>query len=131
MNEISNEVKYAVIIFHDKSHKFITQDQYHGIIMAQSNPNIKNIKLGDNLYYLGGINKILNIEEFYDEYPDKRPDPKFKTTSTYTSLTERVPVSGLPSLVKGLQNFVDQEVTTGKIPHKAMSLLERYKTKQV
>ena len=72
MSELSTEVKYAVIIFHDKSRKFINEQQYNGIIGPYTNPDVAKLDIGGALYSKPSISKILAMEEFYDEYPEER-----------------------------------------------------------
>ena len=71
MNEITTQVKSHVIIFTDKSKKFISQISYDDII-SQSSEGIGGMEIGDNYIRFQSIAKILTIDEFYKQYPEEK-----------------------------------------------------------
>lgn len=72
MSALSTDVKYAVIVFYDKSKKFINEQQYNGIIGPFTDPEVAKLDIGGALYAKQSISKILTTEEFYNEYPEER-----------------------------------------------------------
>lgn len=128
MNELSTETNYAVILFfHDESVKFITEEQYRRLLLALENPSIKSINLNGNLYYIGGFRKVLTMDEYYKEYPEKRPVTynEISRDDNYLSIIDRAPVNGLPSLIEGLKKFLKLNPNSPK----AKEQLERLQTK--
>ena len=71
MNEITTQVKSHVIIFTDKSKKFISQLSYDDI-MSQSAGDSGGIEIVDNYIRFQSIAKILTIDEFYKQYPEEK-----------------------------------------------------------
>jgi hypothetical protein len=60
-----------VVIFHDKSKKFISQAA-HDAIWNMSSTGSEKLRLGDNMISFSSIAKILTLKEFYTQYPDER-----------------------------------------------------------
>jgi hypothetical protein len=71
MNELSTQSKSHVIIFTDKSKKFISQLSYDDI-MSQSAGDSGGIDIGGNYIRFQSIAKILTIDEFYKQYPEEK-----------------------------------------------------------
>ena len=71
-------IKNHVILFHDKSRKFITEEKHNKIYELSANPSIKMFWLNKQSYSFGSISKMLPISEFYEQYPDERP-PSYAT----------------------------------------------------
>lgn len=122
---------YGVIVFHDKSAKFITEDQFHAMVVAQTNPNVSRFQVGESYYSKASISKVLTIREYREQYPDKpQEDRKYPNQfEKYEKLENRVPVHGLPSLIRGLVRFVQEEKAQVREPKKALGMLERYEKK--
>ena len=130
MNELTIEPAAAVIVFHDKSHKYITASQYENLVVMSTNPNAKQVQIGLDLYAKSSIQKILSLKEFNEEYPEKKQAPQFEDGfKKYESLTDKLPINGLPSLIKGLARFIKGYEADGKIAVKSRKLLERYEAK--
>jgi hypothetical protein len=130
---ISTEVFSNVIIFHDGSRKFITEEQYTYLLEQQSlgHKSITTPKLGYIAY--SSIAKIPEILDFYNQYPDERPEyrPEWKgpVTEPYKSLEEQALATerGRNGLIEGLNKFINQAQGRGENPVHAMEILENYK----
>lgn len=70
---LTTEVKNKVVVFHDGSREHITSEQEKAIFQMTGGV-VKGIKINGNYYAFSGISKILNIEDFYIQYPDERPE---------------------------------------------------------
>lgn len=108
MNEIIIERDYGVIIFHDKSHRMITEDQFNKLVINYSNPNVTKIQLGDSLFSKNSISKILTVDEFNKEYPQEVSDRKYEDGfKKYEGITQRsIGPNGLASMIRGLEKFI-------------------------
>lgn len=129
INQLSTEVEeppYGVLMFHDKSHKLITETQFYAIIAPYSDPNTTKIQIGVSFYSKASIAKILTLEEFYTEYPTQRPEPRVNQFEKYDNLPDNIPVHALPSLVRGLKRFLDEQKALGVETPKAQALYDSY-----
>ena len=74
MNELTTEKKTQVIVFHDGSYKFIT-DQQAALIFQASTTSAKSITTF-NLGFIqfSAIAKVISVNDFYIQYPEKREE---------------------------------------------------------
>lgn len=129
MSIVKLEENVAVIIFHDKSQKFINQNQHNAIFKAHSNPNVKTIEIDRSMYFIASMSKILTLEEYYIEYPDKKPERKFENQFTKYEGVEQMANSknGLESLIRGLKKFIDESfVETPKAQEHLDRMIKKY-----
>ena len=74
MNKLSIKVEeQSVIVFHDKSKKWVTKAQAEHIFNASCEPGQKGILIDGSFYTFSSISKILSLKDFYDQFPDERP----------------------------------------------------------
>lgn len=127
MNEIIIQKDYGVVMFHDKSTRFIDEDEYNAIIVAYSTPSITKLKIGDSLYSKSSVSKILSLEEYWKEYPQAKPERKFDNQfKKYESIEQLANGrNGLASLIKGLKRFIDEQMVKGIKTPKAQNELDR------
>lgn len=129
MNQLSTEREYAVILFHDKSEKYINEREYQSLLKATENPQIKSVSINGNLLSLGGINKVLTLEEYYTEYPERKPNAGYgQPTSNYNFedfRSEQLSKNGLASMIKGIKKAIAEFRAKGKEPTKALELLSK------
>lgn len=134
-NEITTEVKNYIIVFFDKSKLWITQGDYDVLQAAYSDPDAKMVQLGSSTYNLSGIDKILTMEEFYEAYPDQRPDPlsskNFEKPDDVPDYRgEKLSRNGLASMIKGMQGAIEEFRANGHEPVKAIGeqakLIKKY-----
>jgi len=72
MTQVSTSVFTHVIVFFDGGRKFITQEQYDFIIRTTAiSKSISTPQLGYIAF--ASIAKIPEIEDFYQQFPDERP----------------------------------------------------------
>lgn len=130
MKKLSVDVKYAVIIFFDKSKLFIDMDQYNRLLIVMSDPAIKQVQIGYSVYYLGGISKVLTLQEFYDEYPSQRPDPRQGEDNKYANLPDNRSAAtsrnGLASMIRGISKFIRQAKSSGQDPTGSINMREKW-----
>jgi len=72
MNELSTTTYEYVIVFTDKSNKFISKFEHDKIIDESTDPEIGGIELRGSYIRFHSIAKILAIDEFYEQYPDEK-----------------------------------------------------------
>lgn len=83
MKQVSTEIKQNVAIFHDGSELWLTDEQFKHVFLAWTDPKTENFVIANNAYRKSAIAKILTLEEYFREYPEKQPEPqpeKFKPT---------------------------------------------------
>lgn len=71
-----------VIVFHDKSKKFIGEATYNAIFELSNTQN--HLKIGDSYIAFSSIAKIISKSEFYSQYPKEIPQqamPEYKDWS--------------------------------------------------
>jgi hypothetical protein len=131
MNEINTEVLDHIVLFHDKSFVPITVKAYEAISNAVLNRK-SHISLKGALYATSGIAKVMCLEDFYEEYPAKRPQVKFdndwlllEPTNAGMGVFEKAPKKGREQMIKGLQGFCDKNPNALK----AADLLSHMKLK--
>lgn len=105
-----------VIIFYDKSHKFITEQQYDFIFSPQATKAgfIHTPALG--YFTLSSVSKIMSADEYYDQYPEKRtPYLNYSDSSEIPIYEERTPDAhreywqkGMHRILAALQQHIDQ-----------------------
>ena len=94
-----------IILFHDKSKKYISHKAYE-MIMSQIMGGVEKLNIGGNLIAFSSIAKILSVEEYEKEYPREvvRKLDEFKTEPVLrTELTHR---KGLEGMIKGLKRYI-------------------------
>lgn len=137
MNELITDINTAVLVFHDGSNKYITQNQYEALIGQYTNPNLQKIEIGGSLYSKSAISKILTLEEFYEEYPTKKPELKgineisnlYEYDPSKDLRSEKLANKGLEQLLKGLGRYIAEEAAKGNKTPKAIAMYEQYEKK--
>lgn len=132
MTSLINNPFTQVIIFHDGSKKFITEDQAVEIMRA-SGSQLKSIttpKLG--MISFSSIAKIITLKDFYDQYPDQMPEtkPELKVEEVKPmSLDEQAKHSQTVrnGLIQGLEREIAIAEARGDSQIAAREILERFK----
>jgi len=111
MSELSTDLMTQVIVFHDGSHKMITEAQAALIFQASAGTDKKSIttpKLG--MITFSSIAKVISLEDFYTQYPDKRPEaPRETFTEEHKLLNQvRQPTQKAMELMK--KGFIQQRM---------------------
>ena len=73
---ITSEAKTHIMIFQDESMVFISQEERDRLLEILSDPEVDHFKIGQSIYRLAQVAKILDMAEFYREYPQKRTPPE-------------------------------------------------------
>ena len=126
MNQLSTEIKNQVIVFHDKSHKFITQAQA-SLIFQASGTNAKSITtpaLG--MITFSAIAKVMSIDDFYTEYPQHREEqPRDLFKEMYSNQQIRQPSTRAGELIK--KGFIDYKISRNKTYEQALKEFNEFK----
>jgi hypothetical protein len=130
-----------VIIFHDKSRRFISR-RTHDAIFEITGSGKEKFKLGDAIISASSIAQILSIADFNNQYPQERV-PQYKNFGVPTVLIDgeemkllgdkkfdpaTVSEKGLGQLIIGLERFMASAEYKGEKATK--DLLESLKLKQ-
>lgn len=133
MNELSTPMSH-VIVFHDGSHKYITAQQASLIFQASASAKtITTPQLG--LISIPSIAKIVEIDDFYEQYPDKRPEsrPEWKEPrEEYKSIEQQALAdeSRRNGLVKGIKEYIAEADRRGEPAINAREILSRWEKGQ-
>lgn len=109
---LSTQTNFAIIIFVDKTKLFIGPEDYQRLLNAMADPEIKSIKIGQSAYTIGGVSKVLTLEEFYNEYPDQKPAGYGSSQERdYSNVPDRrgdkiFMRNGLYSMIKGINSAI-------------------------
>lgn len=139
----------SIIIFHDNTTKDITDEQRDAIFEASSNPNIKNIRIGNSLIAFSSISRILDDNEYYSQLPEKKreylnldlkeepyevelkqlKEQKLLEKQNYVSPIEQAKKKRKPLeyMIKGLEGYINSNRNQGT--GKPEKLLEKMKFK--
>lgn len=134
MTNLSTETKNHVIIFNDSSKIFITKVQAHNIFHGSMGSN-PNFELDGNMYKFSAVKKILNLKEFYNQYPDQRPKeyptepevPREKYTSVTKTFEKNKHI--LELMLKGLLKYIKERGGWDKVSPATISLAKDMKNK--
>jgi hypothetical protein len=64
------------IIYHDKSQEQV-EDRVAEIIWQKSSEGLKGVELNGSKYLFSSIAKILKEDDYFKQYPDRRPESSF------------------------------------------------------
>ena len=130
-----------VIVFFDKTTKYVTKEQADFIMAQSGNSELKGITIGKSYYKFSGISKIQELDEYYAENPDERPITPTVFQEYYNGTREYEPVERtaeqykdmFSGLLKGLKKFIDEELGKKITPKNAIAFytnkLDKYKLK--
>lgn len=109
MTSLTTDPCTHVIVFYDGTKKFITTKQYQ-IILEASSRELKSVSTSQLGYIsFGAISKIPEIEDYYNQYPEERPDYRAEFQPKIDNRTpeqqERDYQRVRQGIVKGLQDF--------------------------
>ena len=69
---LTDDLDKSVIIFNNKSKKWITKKQADFILQQSCLPNQKKVLVDGLFYNFTSISKIINEKEFYEQFPEER-----------------------------------------------------------
>lgn len=122
-----------IILFHDKSKKEISDEQYAKLIQS-SVSGAKGIEIGGSFYTFSSIAKIPKKEDFEREYPEEAPEARNVFQELYGDTRDYKPLertaeqnkNQLKGLLKGLKQFIDEQLA---VKVKPVHALEMYNSK--
>jgi hypothetical protein len=96
--------KNHVIIFDDKSTLFITKTQYDDVMKLSANKS--GFGIDGSYYKFNSISKLLTEEEYYEQYPDRKPIIKnvFKSLPE-APMTPHKRVRALSEMIRGFKQY--------------------------
>jgi len=123
--QLSTELKTNVIIFHDKSKVFITNQQ-KDLCYSEVASRSGKIIIDGQMYSLSNMAKVLSIEDFYQQYPEERPPERkeFDNEEVIPMTPEQVK-NMRKGLMIGLKRYIDEQKAQGKEPKTAKIIYER------
>ena len=113
---LSTQVKNRVIVFHDKTAKYITeQEEAFLFSKAVTDRGLGRIGTKDDyeIVNLKNIAKIISSDEYSRLYPDKT-STRYEDYTGRTFKWEEQDDRGLREMAKGLRKFIEKGGTTGK-----------------
>jgi len=132
---LSTNVKSNVIVFYDKSLLQINQEQAD-YLFKLSTTGVKGLKLNNQYYTFNSISKILSLEEYYKQYPNKRPTtykdfPELPKSETWSeSKQKEKQAKRLEQMIIGITKYVNENtfnLTAKKLKEKMEHRLELVK----
>jgi hypothetical protein len=99
---LSTEIRDCVLLFHDKTYKFITKTQ-EDAFYAQSVTIAKGIKIDGKFVAFSSVSRTMELEDFYMSYPEHRPEaPRDTFKELYGDVNQQIryPVKDALDLMK-------------------------------
>ena len=115
-----------IILFHDKSKKYISKKAYD-VIMSQIMGGVEKLNIGGNLISFSSIAKILSLEEYQKEYPQETPMKLNEFKFENTEKTETTHKQGLEGIIKGLNKYISSKDYRGT--ERPLELLKQMENK--
>lgn len=128
-----------IILFHDKSKKEITDEQYAKLLEVSAT-GAKGIEIGKSFYTFSSMAKIPNKEDYQREYPEEMPEARNVFEELYGNTRNYTPIESTAEqnknrsrgLLKGLKQFIEGE-PKGRKQLNALKMyqekLDKYKRK--
>lgn len=108
------------IIYHDKSHEAV-DDKIANLIWEKSTSGLKGSEINGKKYIFSSIAKILPEEDYFKQYPDKRPEVTYNQFEDLYGAEGnqqiRQPTTRARELMKG--GFIGYHLSQGKTPEEA------------
>lgn len=113
-NEIQTEVKDWVIIFSDRSVKFITKERAEKIIILSTTPDtsVSSVMIDNEYYKFSTFAKVISADEYYKQYPNEKPVskvPTFRSSNLFSNTNAKRIRNMLRASMKGLQLYIDSK----------------------
>ena len=123
-----------IIVFHDRTTIKITAEQAKKIFSNIEDRHFKAILIGSSMIAFSAIAKIQPLEDYYRDYPDKRPLPveNFNQLPTpkknfYERNKERY--GAINGLIKGMEKFIQKQGGENNIKPATKELFKRIRQK--
>jgi len=127
--KLQTEVLDWVIVFNDRSAKFINKERADKIIILSTTPDttVAGVKIDNEYYKFATFAKVISALEYYKQYPQKKPmqgAPTFRPINIITNTNEKRVRNMLRSSIKGLQLYIDSK---GGIENVSETIQKRFK----
>lgn len=124
MSEITPHTLTQVIVYHDGTFKMISEPQASLIFQASTQTDSKSIVTQNlGLVVFSSIAKIISVKDFYEQYPQHRPETPRDFTPEYKLLNQvRQPTKEALDLMK--KGFIQQRMYGNASYTREQELLE-------
>lgn len=116
---IAVDIKTHVIVFIDRSHKYITKEKADKLMLL-STTNLEKFELNGNIYDFRSVTKLLTREEFENEYPEKvkKMNENLPPVYDYSSEVETVHSylkckNHRAIIISSVKKYISENKTTG------------------
>ena len=118
MNKLSQNEH--VIIFNDRSIRFITDSQYQNALKLRVSK--QGFGIDGDYYNFNSISKVLTVKEYYDQYPDRRPVIKnvFKSLPEIP-MTPSKRIRALSEMIRGFKQHFNGRL----LPENSQKMLNK------
>lgn len=110
-----------IILFFDGSSREVSDKIAEEVMIKSCDEKLQAIKINNVLYKFGSISKIMPLNEYYQEYPDKRPQENYNQfNDIYGKIGSdqiRKPTEKAGELMK--QGFIEYQLKQRKTPEQA------------
>lgn len=118
------------ILFHDNSVREINENQYSQFIESAFNNEV-GIQLGDSFIKHSSYKQILSEEDYYKQYPDRRPvvyEDKFKK---YETLEQQITLRAnwIKGIILGIRKYIDEKGGLENASRNLLDLLDKWERK--
>lgn len=112
--ELTKEVREYIVLFIDGSKKFLTKKQFT-ILMQASGGRAKGVVMDNSFIAFSSISKIMELEEYYKQYPDKRPQEYKKMKAEKSEeWTKEKRINAMQNMRKGVLKYKNGRGKGGK-----------------
>jgi len=97
------------IIYHDKSTQKVEDKIAKVLIERACDKEKKGVNIDGKMYLFSGISKILTEQDYYEQYPDKRPDTTPDYYSHYVAkgdIWNRATEKGKFQMLSGMARYI-------------------------
>jgi len=118
------------IVFYDRSVREITEEQNNELVSAFME-NDEKIQIGNSLITLKSIQKVLDENDYFKEYPDKKPVVYENKFEKYESIEKRASSNSrwIKGIVKGIQQHIDEQGGAEHASKGSLELLSKWQKK--
>jgi len=111
MNQLQIYDSMSVIMFHDKTVKFLPTVKAEMLFELSSKQ--EQFILDGGMYKFSAVAKIIPEHEYYQQYPEKRPtvySADYQTAEEYVEVMTPIKrINALMGIIKGLDQFITKQ----------------------
>ena len=128
--QLQTEVDDWVIVFMDRSVKFITKIQAEQIDIVSSTPgtSITGVDIDGGHYKFSTMAKVISAKDYYEQYPDRRPGrgaPAFKPKSIVHGVHPAKIRRMWEGSLKGIKKYISSKGGIENVPAAVKKRLQK------